>query len=168
MCGQMRHTILADRRLIGHPSGGCSQTRRFKGPAEPRCSSRQQAGSSHAVAHRALSSASIHSPSARSAYGVGNDAPRMAPHHPPSVRAQNSAPTAVGCRGAIRKMVRHPHRRARRAARECQFPPSVFPPLETPLSPPQAGLRLIPPPNSNPPKGGKPQGALVRRLVWRG
>ncbi|MEI6514361.1 MAG: hypothetical protein WCO77_00155, partial [bacterium] len=48
--------------------------------------------------------------------------------HPPSVRAQNSAPTAVGCRGAIRKMVRHPYRRARRAALINAVSPHQFPP----------------------------------------
>jgi len=41
------------------------------------------------------------------------------------------------CRQLSRPLLqsaRHPHGRARRAARKCQFPPSVFPPLETPLS----------------------------------
>ena len=58
----------------------------------------------------------------------------LAPQHPPLVRAQSSAPTAVGRWNAIRKMLRHPHRRARRAARECQFPPQ-FPPLWKPPFP---------------------------------
>jgi hypothetical protein len=36
MCGQMRHTILADRRLIGHPSGGFSLKSAAGGP-DQRC-----------------------------------------------------------------------------------------------------------------------------------
>ena len=36
MCGQMRHTILADRRLIGRPSGGFSQKSAAGGP-DQRC-----------------------------------------------------------------------------------------------------------------------------------
>ena len=64
----------------------------------------------------------------------------LAPRHPPSVRPQNSGPTAVGCRGAIRKMVRHPHRRARRAARECQFPPQFSPLWKPPFPDPPSKL----------------------------
>ena len=58
----------------------------------------------------------------------------LAPRHPPSVRPQNSGPTAVGCRGAIRKMLRHPHRRARRAALINAVSPHQFSPFGNPLS----------------------------------
>ena len=58
----------------------------------------------------------------------------LAPQHPPSVRAQNSAPTAVGRWNAIRKMVRHPHRRARRAALINAVSPHQFSPFGNPLS----------------------------------
>ena len=81
----------------------------------------------------------------------------LAPRHPPSVRAQNSAPTAVGCRGAIRKMVRHPHRRARRADRECQFPPQFSPLWKPPFPDPPSKLEST--------KGGKTAGGTGTAAV---
>ena len=74
----------------------------------------------------------------------------LAPQHPPSVRAQSSAPTAVGHWNAIRKMLRHPHRRARRAARECQFPPQFSPLWKPPFPDPPSKLEST--------KGGKTAG----------
>ena len=165
MCGQMRHTILAHRRLIGHPSGGFSQTRRFKGPAEPRCSSRQQAGSFHTVAHRALSSASIHSsrqggtrsPASRDWKWRTADWHPVIRHRsglkiPPRPLSAAVEPSAKGAPSLLKSAAGGPG---------MPVPPISFPPFGNPPF-------LIPPSNSNPPKGGKPQGALARRPLWRG
>ena len=81
----------------------------------------------------------------------------LAPQHPPSVRAQNSAPTAVGRWRAIRKMVRHPHRRARRADRECQFPPQFSPLWKPPFPDPPSKLEST--------KGGKTAGGTGTAAV---
>ena len=81
----------------------------------------------------------------------------LAPQHPPSVRAQSSAPTAVGHWNAIRKMLRHPHRRARRAARECQFPPQFSPLWKPPFPDPPSKLEST--------KGGETAGGTGTAAV---
>ena len=115
-----------------------------------------------------LSSASIHSPSARSASGGGNGGPQGARQAPPSVRAQNSAPTAVGAcfaprvRGVtpLALKARHPFFKSAVGGPATLFPPISFPPLEPPLPDPPFKLEHA--------KGGKPQGATARRLHRRG
>ena len=102
------------------------------------------------------------SPTARSAYGVGNGEPardRASHRHRSGLKIPArplSAPVtplaSIGSPSSINCAAGGP---------EMPVPPISFPPFGNPPF-------LIPPPNSNPPKGGKPQGALARRPLWRG
>jgi hypothetical protein len=119
---------------------------------------RHAAGSFHTVAHRALSSASIHSP-------AGSKRLRRW-----KWRAATVAPvTAIGPASKFRpdrcRQLSRPlrsdgppssRRRARWAAPTTLFPPISFPPLEPPFPDPPFKLEHA--------KGGKPQGATARRL----
>ena len=123
------------------------------GPLVPQAAShRRAAGSFHTVAHRALPSASIHSPAGSKRLRRLEMACRgLAPQHPPSVRPQSSGPTASGHWSTIRKRHAILYGKSMAGAADNSVPPPSFFPLWTPPFP-------LPPLKLETTKGGQTQG----------